>query len=51
MSLIKKEIICVDCDKQYILVIQPEDKHEILSCPFCGTPIAEDDEPVIEDQE
>lgn len=50
MSLIKKEVICSDCDKHFILVIQEVDSHELLSCPFCNIPLPEDELVVEEDE-
>lgn len=40
-AMLKIEVICGSCDKQFILVMKEEDKQE-LYCPFCTLPIEED---------
>lgn len=48
--LVKKEVICSDCDKHYFLVIEEKDRYELMSCPFCNIPLPEE-EPVVEKEE
>lgn len=49
-NLIKKEIICSDCDKHFILVVEEADRYELMSCPFCNIPLPEE-EPVEQDNQ
>lgn len=42
MSLIKREDICSSCNKQYIVVMKPEDLIDLSCCPFCSFPIEHD---------
>lgn len=35
MSLVKKEIICVSCETQYIVVMNEDDADKLTCCPFC----------------
>lgn len=48
--LVKKEVICSDCDKHYFLVIEEKDRYDLMSCPFCNIPLPEE-EPVVEKEE
>jgi hypothetical protein len=50
MSLLKKETICTDCDKHFILVIQEADRYELMSCPFCNMPLPEEEKTEAEEE-
>lgn len=42
--LVKIEVICTNCDNQYILAVKKEDQKEVLHCPFCTIPLEKDEE-------
>jgi DNA-directed RNA polymerase subunit RPC12/RpoP len=39
--MIRKDIVCSNCHKEFVIVIDDEDSNEDISCTFCKDDIIE----------